>query len=41
MNPVELMQKGGIAMWPLLFLSILSVSTIMERIWFWSRVVLR
>jgi biopolymer transport protein ExbB len=40
-NPVELMQKGGIAMWPLLFLSILSVSTIMERIWFWSKVVLR
>ena len=41
MNPVELMQKGGIAMWPLLFLSILSISTIIERIWFWSRVVLR
>jgi hypothetical protein len=34
------MAKGGIAMWPLLFLSILSVSTIIERIWFWSKVLL-
>ncbi len=41
MNPVELMEKGGIAMWPLLFLSILSISTIIERIWFWSRVLLK
>lgn len=41
MNPLELMEKGGIAMWPLLFLSILSISTIIERIWFWSRIVLK
>lgn len=41
MNPIELMQKGGPAMWPLLFLSILSVSTIIERLWFWGQIVLR
>ncbi|MEG3439225.1 MotA/TolQ/ExbB proton channel family protein [Pannus brasiliensis CCIBt3594] len=40
MNIMEIMQKGGIAMWPLLFLSILSLSTIIERIWFWSRTLL-
>ncbi|WP_203457623.1 MotA/TolQ/ExbB proton channel family protein [Gloeothece citriformis] len=28
-------------MWPLLFLSILALSTIIERIWFWSRVLLK
>ncbi|MDJ0541996.1 MAG: MotA/TolQ/ExbB proton channel family protein, partial [Microcystis sp. M53603_WE2] len=27
-------------MWPLLFLSILALSTIIERIWFWSRTLL-
>jgi len=32
----DLIQKGGVAMWPLLFLSILALSTIIERIWFWS-----
>ena len=41
MNFVEIMTKGGIAMWPLLLLSILSVTTILERIWFWSRVLFR
>lgn len=41
MNFVEIMAKGGIAMWPLLLLSILAVSTILERIWFWSRVLFR
>jgi len=35
------MQKGGPAMWPLLFLSILSVSTIIERLWFWGQIILR
>lgn len=35
------MQKGGPAMWPLIFLSILSVSTIIERLWFWGQVVLK
>ncbi len=35
----ELFEKGGFAMWPLLFLSILSVGTIVERLWFWVRVL--
>lgn len=37
----ELFRQGGIAMWPLLFLSILALGTIMERIWFWSRILTR
>lgn len=41
MNIVEIMDKGGVAMWPLLFLSILSISTIIERIWFWVRILLK
>ena len=28
-------------MWPLLFLSILALGTILERLWFWSRIVTR
>ncbi|MGB3237971.1 MAG: MotA/TolQ/ExbB proton channel family protein [Geitlerinemataceae cyanobacterium] len=35
----ELFIKGGPAMWPLLFLSILSIATIVERIVFWARVL--
>jgi biopolymer transport protein ExbB len=35
------MDKGGIAMWPLLFLSILALGTIIERLWFWSGVLLK
>ncbi|MEM7761128.1 MAG: MotA/TolQ/ExbB proton channel family protein [Cyanobacteria bacterium P01_A01_bin.40] len=41
MNLIEIIEKGGIAMYPLLFLSILSISTILERLWFWSRVVFK
>lgn len=41
MNITELFTQGGIAMWPLLFLSILSLSTIFERVWFWSRILTR
>ncbi len=41
MNLLEIIDKGGIAMYPLLFLSILSISTILERLWFWSRVVFK
>lgn len=41
MNIRELFTQGGIAMWPLLFLSILSLGTIIERIWFWSRILSR
>ena len=37
----ELFRQGGIAMWPLLFLSILALGTIIERIWFWSRILTR
>ena len=37
----ELIQKGGIAMWPLLVLSILAVGTIFERIWFWASIFLK
>lgn len=36
---LELFEKGGISMWPLLFLSILSLSTILERLVFWLSVV--
>ncbi len=39
MNLLEIIDKGGISMYPLLFLSVLSISTILERLWFWSRVV--
>jgi biopolymer transport protein ExbB len=35
-NIQELFEKGGPVMWPLLVLSILSVSTIIERLWFWA-----
>lgn len=35
MSIQEIFAKGGPAMWPLLILSILSISVIIERIWFW------
>lgn len=41
MNIPELFARGGIAMGPLLILSILAVGTILERIWFWSRILTR
>jgi biopolymer transport protein ExbB len=34
---IDLFYKGGPAMWPLLALSILSLSVIFERLWFWLR----
>lgn len=37
----ELIDKGGLAIWPLLFLSILSIGTIIERVWFWIWVLLQ
>jgi len=37
----EIITKGGVTIWPLLVLSIISVATILERIWFWSRILLR
>lgn len=39
MSFLEFIEKGGISMYPLLFLSVLSIATILERLWFWSRVV--
>jgi biopolymer transport protein ExbB len=38
-NFVDFLQKGGIAIWPLLFLSMLSIGTIFERLWFWSTIL--
>jgi biopolymer transport protein ExbB len=35
----DIIQKGGPAIWPLLFLSILSIGTIFERLWFWSTIL--
>jgi biopolymer transport protein ExbB len=37
MDARELFEKGGPAMWPLLGLSILSIATILERLWFWFK----
>jgi biopolymer transport protein ExbB len=34
---LDLFYKGGPAMWPLLVLSVLSLSVIFERLWFWLR----
>ncbi len=41
MTFAEIIEKGGVAIWPLLFLSILSGYAIIDRIWFWSRVLLQ
>lgn len=39
MNVIELFQKGGPTMYPLLFLSFLSLTVIIERLWFWFGVL--
>ncbi len=39
MDIVEIFEKGGPAMWPLLALSILALSVIFERLWFWLRIL--
>jgi biopolymer transport protein ExbB len=36
---VRIFRDGGPAMWPLLALSILSLSVIIERLWFWVRIL--
>lgn len=41
MNVIELLARGGPAMWPLLFLSFLALSTIIERAWYWSKILTR
>jgi biopolymer transport protein ExbB len=38
-NFSDIIQKGGPAIWPLLFLSILSIGTVFERLWFWSKIL--
>lgn len=35
MNLLELFQSGGVVMWPLLLFSLLAVTLILERSWFW------
>ncbi|TVQ54904.1 MAG: MotA/TolQ/ExbB proton channel family protein [Spirulina sp. DLM2.Bin59] len=37
----DIIDKGGVAIWPLLFLSILAMGAIFDRLWFWSRVLLQ
>lgn len=39
MDILDLFKKGGPAMWPLLVLSILSLSVVFERLWFWLRIL--
>ena len=34
-------ERGGIAMWPLAALSVLALAVIIERIWFWSKILTR
>lgn len=41
MTLAELIEKGGVSIWPLLFLSILALGTIIERIFFWSKVLIK
>jgi biopolymer transport protein ExbB len=36
---LDLFYRGGPAMWPLLALSILALSVIFERLWFWTRIL--
>jgi biopolymer transport protein ExbB len=36
---LDLIHKGGPVMWPLLALSVLSFSVILERLWFWLRIL--
>jgi biopolymer transport protein ExbB len=36
---LDLFKKGGPSMWPLLVLSVLSLSVIFERLWYWLRIL--
>jgi biopolymer transport protein ExbB len=40
-NLTEILARGGVTIWPLLFLSVLSIGTILERLWFWSKVLFK
>lgn len=37
----DIIEKGGVAIGPLIFLSILAMGVIFDRVWFWSRVLLQ
>lgn len=39
MNVLDILNRGGPAMWPLVLLSIMALSTIIERLWFWWKVI--
>lgn len=39
MDILDLFQRGGPAMWPLAVLSVLALSVILERLWFWLRIL--
>lgn len=41
MDIQQIFDRGGPAMWPLMVLSILSISTIIERLWFWGNTLTR
>ncbi|GAB4464596.1 MAG: MotA/TolQ/ExbB proton channel family protein [Elainellaceae cyanobacterium] len=41
MNIGELFSKGGFVMWPLLLLSILSLTVVIERVLFWWKILTR
>ncbi|MGB0563759.1 MAG: MotA/TolQ/ExbB proton channel family protein [Spirulinaceae cyanobacterium] len=41
MSIEDIIDKGGFAIWPLLFLSILALGSIFDRLWFWSRVLIQ
>lgn len=39
MNIAELFEKGGPTIWPLVLLSFLTLSVVIERAWFWSKIL--
>lgn len=39
MNIAELFEKGGPTIWPLILLSFMTLSVVIERAWFWSKVL--
>jgi biopolymer transport protein ExbB len=40
-NIADIIEQGGVLIWPLLVLSILAVGTIIERIWFWASILMK
>jgi biopolymer transport protein ExbB len=39
MDIINELRKGGPAMYPLLALSVLTLSVVFERLWFWLRIL--